>query len=206
MPTEDAPDSVAPQATPGQETNDRFHIRRPLGQGGQAETFLARDEQTQDQVVVKHLRLERAKDWKSVELFEREARVLAQLAHPSIPALVHAGVEDGPNDAPSFVLVHQYVEGKTLASVIEDGVIDESQARSIARDVLEVLAYLHARRPPVVHRDIKPSNLILRPDGGVSVIDFGALQSVLRSDATVGPTIIGTPVDADSTTLVHFGH
>jgi serine/threonine protein kinase len=193
MPTEDTPESVAPRATAEHEADERFHILRPLGQGGQAETFLARDEQTHHQVVVKRLRLERAKDWKSVELFEREARVLAQLSHPSIPTLIHAGVEDGPNDAPSFVLVHRFVEGKTLASVIEDGVIDESQARRIARDVLEVLAYLHARRPSVVHRDIKPSNLILRPDGGVSVIDFGALQSVLRSDATVGSTIIGTP-------------
>ena len=171
----------------------RFALLRVFKQDGPVETFLARDEQGGHLVIVKRLVLARARDWKRVELFEREARVLASLSHPSIPAFLHTGVFEQPDGMLSLLLVQQYVEGRTLEEFVQGQVADETFARHIARDVLDVLAYLQARRPPIVHRDIKPSNLIVRPDGGISVIDFGALQSVARSDQTVGSTIVGTP-------------
>ena len=116
------------------------------------------------------------------------------LQHPSIPAFVCGNVDHGPEcNSATFFLVHRNVKGEPLSRVVERSVVVEADARTIARSVLEVLVYLHGRTPPVVHRDIKPSNLVRRPDGGVSLIDFGALQQVRRSELTVGSTIIGTP-------------
>jgi len=166
---------------------------RALKQGSPVETFLARNELDGQKVIVKRVALADAKEWKCIDLFEREARVLASLSHPSIPAFLQSNAIEHPEGPLSLFIIQQCIEGQSLAAYAANHVVDEAFARRIAHDVLEVLAYLQTFRPPIVHRDIKPSNLILRPDGGISVIDFGALQYVVRSDQTVGSTIIGTP-------------
>lgn len=182
-----------PESAGESDLENRFEMIRQLKGGAQAETCLARHRTSQRLVVLKRLRLDAARDWKTVELFEREARVLAALAHPSIPAYQGGCVLEGPGESVSLVLIQDYVEGQTLHELVEREVMDEQQARKIARDVLEVLAFLQRQTPPVIHRDIKPSNLIRRPDGGISLIDFGAVQALRREGNDVGSTIVGTP-------------
>jgi hypothetical protein len=62
----------------------------------------------------------------------------------------------------------------------------------MAVEILDALRYLHERRPPIIHRDINPRNLICRPDGRWSLIDFGAIQRMLRDPVVGGSTIVGT--------------
>src|SRR6185503_314055 len=59
-------------------------------------------------------------------------------------------------------------------------------------ELLGVLDYLHSRVPPVLHRDIKPANLIVRPDGSIARVDFGAVRNVFRSPDEDGSTVVGT--------------
>jgi hypothetical protein len=142
-------------------------------------------------VALKELRLSRVDDWKVLELFEREARVLANVTHPAIPKYVdHFSLERA--DGPAFYLVQQLARGASIEQRVTGGWrADEAEARRIAEALLDVLHYLHARVPPVIHRDIKPQNVILGDDGKVWLVDFGAVRDVYRTTAG-GSTIAGT--------------
>ena len=129
----------------------RYRIVRVLGHGRTGTTYEAQptDAEGGPHVAVKELRLSRVDDWKVVELFEREARVLAQITHPAVPAYVdYFSVEDPAGSA--FCLVQQLAPGRSLHDLVANGWrADEGEAKRIARAILDVLDYLHARRPPV---------------------------------------------------------
>jgi len=172
---------------------ERFVIERPIGRGGQGQLYLATDARTGQRVAVKELLLRRAECWKRIELFEREGRALERIDHPAVPAYVealHEPAADGRLER--FLLVQEYVEGVDLSVRIAQGWrATEAEVRWLLASLLEVLDYLHNLAPPVVHRDIKPANIILRADGGLSVVDFGAVQLLAASDAS-GSTVVGT--------------
>ena len=129
--------------------------------------------------------------WKPVELFEREARLLRSLSHPGIPALLDSFEIDSATDR-VYVLVQQLAPGATLQSLVDSRAWrpDEPEIEAIALRLLDVLSYLHARRPPVVHRDLKPSNVLYdRASGMVTLVDFGAVRDGINAD---GSTMIGT--------------
>jgi hypothetical protein len=129
---------------------------------------------------------------KVVDLFEREARVLANLDHPGIPRFIdHFSLEvDGDT---RLYTVQEYVGGETLESLVRGGRhFTEDEARAICRDVTEILGYLHDRSPPLVHRDVKPSNVIVSADGAVHLVDFGSVRNVRDGDGVDGRTIVGT--------------
>lgn len=175
------------QATQPELGRDRYRIREPIGKGGQARTYLAEDAATGGQVVVKVLRLDRIDDWKATESFEREARALRSIDHPRVPDYVdHFQSHEREH---RYCLVQEYVPGEPLESLIEEGLqVDESEARRLARQMLDVLEYLHGLTPPVVHRDVKPSNILRRPDGEYVLVDFGGVRVVLpdeRRDSTI---------------------
>ncbi|HEY9604464.1 MAG TPA: ankryin, partial [Allocoleopsis sp.] len=94
----------------------RYRICAPLGQGGSGTTYLARDLECDRQVALKALSLRQITDWKRLELFEREARVLAQLNHPAIPRYLDYFHVDTPDDR-SFYIVQQLAEGRSLATL-----------------------------------------------------------------------------------------
>ncbi len=77
---------------PGEIINERYRILNTLGQGGVAITYEALDLQIDQRVALKALSLRRMGDWKKIELFEREARILSQLSHPAIPQYLEANV------------------------------------------------------------------------------------------------------------------
>jgi len=131
-------------------------------------------------------------EWKMLELFEREARVLSQLDHPAIPRYLDYFQIDRDRDR-DFYIVQQLVEGKSLAQAIADGWHgSEEDIKQIAEQVLDVLIYLHELKPPVIHRDIKPQNVILQPNRKIALVDFGAVQDTYRSTQVGGSTVVGT--------------
>ena len=172
---------------------DRFEVVGLLGRGGQAVTYLARDGADDGRhVVVKELSVRVAADWKSIELFEREAQILERLNHPAIPRYIDAFVVEDEGEDVRFLLVQEFVDGEDLGHFVERGGRwrQEDAARRMV-ELCEVLEYLHALSPAVIHRDIKPSNLIIDRGGVLRLVDFGAVQMVVP--ATVGgSTIIGT--------------
>ena len=157
---------------------------RRISQGPGTEVYqaLAPDDRP---VLLKRFSLQRAADWKELDLFEREVQVLRQLEHPRLPQLLAAGI-----DETGHYLISSWIEGSSLAEQIAAGRRwSEDEVRELARQLLGILIWLHDRQPPIVHRDIKPSNLLLGPAGELFLIDFGSV--LLRVDAG-GSTVAGT--------------
>jgi hypothetical protein len=181
-----------PRCQAGVRLHGRYVLRSVLGRGGQGRTFAAHDVERDRPVAVKELSLAHVRDWKSVELFRREATVLAGLDHPGVPRLVESFEEERAGIT-FFYLVLELCPGESLAAARARGARwNEAQARVLAGQVLTILEYLHGQSPPVVHRDLKPSNILVRPDGGVTLIDFGLVRDVARPEG--GSTMsAGTP-------------
>jgi len=170
----------------------RYRIVAPLGQGAFGTTYEAEDLTNYQRVAIKALSLSQLTDWKSLDLFEREARVLATLSHPAIPKYLDYFHEDTAEDH-QFYLVQELVVGESLADLVKKGWHgNEAEIKQIAVQVLEILDYLHHLSPSVIHRDIKPQNIIRRPDGGVFLVDFGAVQDDYRQTLIRGGTFVGT--------------
>lgn len=142
----------------------RYRIIEEIGMGSYGIAYMASDLQTGRSVVVKQGRTKRNG---SGVAFQREAAILRRLQHPQIPKLYDMFVEKGiPH------LVMEYIEGDTVETLIFDKgrTYTEHQSFCLLRDVLEVVAYIHAKG--VVHRDLRIPNILLC-GGAVFVIDFG---------------------------------
>ncbi|WP_158542570.1 serine/threonine protein kinase [Lujinxingia litoralis] len=156
---------------------ERFELQRLLGEGGFGATYVALDLESGRDVAIKVLHLERIEDWKALELFEREARVLKHLDHPRIPDYIDFISAESTGQA---YLAQELARGQSIGELLRDGRrFTEAEAKEVARQVLEVLVYLGGLRPQVVHRDLKPDNLLLDGDS-ISVVDFGAVREVAR--------------------------
>ncbi len=147
--------------------HDRYRILNLLGQGGFGAVYAAIDERLQRRVAIKQLL--RVNERISRQ-FEREAHLLANLVHPGMPR-----VTDHFSDQNGQFLVMDYVPGDDLAALLMDreGPFPVGQVLAWGYQLLDVLHYLHTRKPPIIHRDIKPQNLKLQDDGKIMLLDFG---------------------------------
>jgi serine/threonine protein kinase len=175
--------------------NQRYQLERQLGQNAGRETWLAKDLQKENElVVVKLLAFGGNVQWEDLKLFEREANVLKALDHPRIPKYRdYFSIDDR---SLWFGLVQEYIQGDSLREHIARGnKFNESQVKKIAIAVLEILIYLHELSPQVLHRDIKPSNLILNDSEGeelnIYLVDFGAVQDKASAEGK-SFTVVGT--------------
>ncbi|MFL5624372.1 MAG: protein kinase domain-containing protein [Ktedonobacteraceae bacterium] len=101
--------------------------------------------------------------------FLREALLLANLQHASLPAIYDYFIEEG-----YWYLVMDYIPGPTLSTYIQQHApLAPLEALNYAIQLCDVLEYLHKQSPPIIFRDLKPSNIILSPDGRVMLVDFG---------------------------------
>ena len=177
---------------PGEIIRDKYRIVGVLGQGGTAITYEAEDLTNNCQVAIKVLSLHQAMEWKVIELFEREAKVLASIYHPQIPNYIDYFYLDLDNNR-IFFFVQELILGKSLADLVKQGwYFQETEVKDIARQLLEILDYLHHLDPPVIHRDIKPHNIIRTDSGDIYLVDLGAVQDVYRNTLTRSGTFVGT--------------
>lgn len=168
-----------------------YQLLELLAEGTDTQTWRARPADSEQQVIVKILQLGLISDWQQLELFEREVRTLAHLAHPRIPALLDA-FELQNSQGLNYCLVTPRIQGQTLADKLKHNWLPtEAESIELAGQLLEILIYLHSFYPPVVHRDLKPSNLILDQQGQLHLIDFGSVLELL-SEGTGGVTMVGT--------------
>ncbi len=152
-------------------------------------------------LVLKVLRLANVDRWKAVELFEREAEVLQNLDHPGIPAYVdfRTDIEDlaesDETGAVTLTVRREWVPGESMQSRLDAStprpVLDAAELGDFLGEGLNILAYLHSQNPPVVHRDVTPEHWIAAPEGGLKLVGFGSLQSMLPQTRG-GSTFVGT--------------
>ena len=168
---------------------DRYVLERPLGRGGMATVYLARDLKHGRPVALKVLRPELASVL-GAERFQREIRTAARLQHPHI-----LSVHDSGHTAGQLWFTMPFVEGESLRERLRrEGQLPLDDAVRIAAETARALDYAH--RHGVIHRDIKPENILLTKDGDTLVADFGIARST-SPDAGQGLTAtglsIGTP-------------
>jgi eukaryotic-like serine/threonine-protein kinase len=165
-----------------------YRIERLLGRGGMGEVYLAYDERLERRVALKRIRADSRSDPRLRQRFRREARAAARLSHPAI-VQIHDILEDGSGDC----IVLEYVDGRTLSSVLASGPPQPSFALRLAREIAEGLAHAHAQG--LLHRDLKTENVIVTGDGHAKILDFGLARPVSSdSDSTLTAegTVLGT--------------
>ena len=165
---------------------DRYELGELLGRGGMSEVRAGRDLRLGRDVAVKLLTSAGAEGARLRERFEAEARAVASLSHPNVVLVFDSGEHEGVP-----FLVMERLPGRTLADELATGPLAPVRAVRVAKDVLAALDAAHAAG--IVHRDIKPSNVLLGPDGGVKVSDFGIAKTASAMTLTDDGTLLGTP-------------
>ena len=170
---------------------ERFSFSEEVhGTGGFARVIRGRDNVLERDIAVKVLNpLATEFSEPEQERFRREARILAKLSHPNIPAIYDVDFSPG-----KFLIVFQFIEGSTLRRIIEqEGRCQISEARLWFHQIASALEHAHGLT--VIHRDIKPENIIIRPDReSAYLVDFGiALSAEEARKLTRSGFAIGTP-------------
>ena len=170
----------------GQKINDRYQIIRLIGEGGMANVYLAHDTILDRDVAVKILRGDLAGDEKFVKKFQREAISASSLNHPNIVELYDVGEDNG-----EYFIVMEYVEGKTLKSLIKKrGALTLPEVVDIMLQLTSAIA--HAHDSYIIHRDIKPQNVLILDNGMVKITDFGIATALNNHELTETNSIMGS--------------
>lgn len=172
----------------------RYVVERTLAAGGQGVAYIAQspdlcctDSDKRDKkVILKEsvlpLFVDDQSRKKAIDKFEQEALLLKRLDSPHIVKLLDYFIEDHRT---YFVLEH--IDGLDLRKIVEtDGAMTSSRVLAIAKEMSDILQYLHGLSPPVVHRDFTADNLVLSSDSKLKLIDFEvAHEGIQKSTATV---------------------
>src|SRR5580693_2910562 len=162
------------ELTEGHLLDGRYRVKKVIGVGGMGRVYLSNDTRLANRpVAVKEMIVgDGIQEKKAIEDFTREANVLARLSHPGIPTLIDHFAENSRH-----YLVMEFVAGGDLQAVLDKlgpkGKIVEDRVLRWARQMLDVLDFLHAQKPPIIYRDLKPGNIMIDKDGRAMLIDFG---------------------------------
>ncbi|MCL1470702.1 protein kinase domain-containing protein [Argonema antarcticum] len=170
---------------------ERYRAIKVIGQSGFGKTILAveEDKPSKPRCVIQQF-LSQAQGTnnaqKATELFEQEAVRLDDLGkHPQIPELLAHFQQDNQQ-----YLVQELIEGPNLAQILEaKGAFNELQVRRLLSSLLQVLQFIHSHK--VIHYDIKPKNIILRRDGQLVLVDFGAAKYATVMTSAITGRVIG---------------
>lgn len=157
-----------------------YEIVRPLGEGGMAQVYLARDVRLGREVAIKVLDTTLAVRQGFKERFLREAQVAAALDHPNIVPLYDFGETEG-----HLYLVMPYVSGGSLQDLLRKAPLPVGDVVTYIAQMADALAYAHERG--VVHRDVKPANMLLHADGRLMLSDFGLAKILTPESRARGP-------------------
>jgi serine/threonine-protein kinase len=166
--------------------SDRYRLDSPIAAGGMGDVWHATDTVLGREVAVKMLHAGRAVDPLFRTRFLHEARAMAALHHPGV-----VDVYDFGQAGPDAYLVMAYVHGQPLDDrIAQAGRLSPAETMSIVAQAARALGAAHAAG--IVHRDVKPGNLIVQPDGGVVLVDFGIARSATSNTLTGVDEVIGT--------------
>lgn len=151
----------------------KYKILNKIGQGGMSVVYLAMNERANKQWAIKEVRKDGVKDYDVVRQgLIAETDILKRLNHPHLPSIIDVIDRDD-----TFLIVMDYIEGKSLDYWLKkDGAQPQEKVVEWAKQICDVLGYLHSRKPPIIYRDLKPANVMLKPDGQIMIIDFGTAR------------------------------
>jgi tetratricopeptide (TPR) repeat protein/predicted Ser/Thr protein kinase len=169
----------------------KYSLIRELGRGGMGVVFEAEDPDLRRRVAIKVLK-EEITDPTAAERMRREAAIAAQLRHPGIVAIHEVGQTKPETGHPLPFIAMDYVEGRTLADLLEEKKTARKDLLRILEDVSRAVAHAHAAG--VIHRDLKPANVIVEKSGRAMLSDFGIARATsFQTKITETSFIVGTP-------------
>ena len=173
----------------GEIIDGKYEVLREIGRGGMSVVYLAMDKRLNKQWAIKEFRKDKdnASNQVALAALLKEANLMKRLDHPTLPRIVDI-IDDNQN----VYVIMDYIEGESLNKVLDAyGAQPQEAVIEWAKQVSEVLDYLHTQNPPIIYRDMKPANLMLKPDGSVRLIDFGIARE--HKEGKAGDTeAIGT--------------
>jgi tetratricopeptide (TPR) repeat protein/predicted Ser/Thr protein kinase len=192
-PTGDIPDLTKTMETPTEELTrgstlaNRYEIIEELGKGGMGRVYRVEDTKLEQEVALKLIKPEIAKDKKTIERFRNELKLARNIRHKNVCGMFDLGEDKG-----AHFITMEYVRGEDLRSLIRRiGQLPIGKSISIATQICEGLAEAH--RLGVVHRDLKSNNIMIDREGNVRIMDFGIARSLESKGITGAGVMIGTP-------------
>lgn len=172
----------------GSLVDGKYKILNKVGQGGMSVVYLAMNEKANKQWAVKEVRKDGIRDFEVVKQgLVAETDILKKLNHPNLPSII-----DVIDTDESFIIIMDYVQGNSLNKALEEfGAQPQENVIVWAKQLCDVLNYLHTRTPPIIYRDMKPANIMLKPDGNVTLIDFGTAREYKEKNLA-DTTCLGT--------------
>lgn len=170
----------------GSLVDGKYKIVNKIGQGGMSIVYLAMNEKANKPWAVKEVRKEGVQDYEVVEQgLVKEIEILKQLNHPHLPSII-----DVIDTEDSFIIIMDYIEGNSLnVALAEYGAQPQENVIEWAKQLCDVLSYIHSK--DIIYRDMKPANIMLKPDGNVTLIDFGTARTY-KENNLADTTCLGT--------------
>lgn len=172
----------------GSLVDGKYKILNKVGQGGMSVVYLAMNEKANKQWAVKEVRKDGVRDFEVVKQgLVAETDILKKLNHPNLPSII-----DVIDTEESFIIIMDYIQGNSLNKALNEfGAQPQENVISWAKQLCDVLGYLHSRNPAIIYRDMKPANVMLKPDGNVTLIDFGTAREYKEKNLA-DTTCLGT--------------
>ena len=172
----------------GSLVDGKYRILSKIGQGGMSVVYMAINEKANKTWAVKEVRKDGVLDFEAVKQgLVAETDILKKLSHPNLPSIIDVIDTDD-----SFIIIMDYIEGNALSkSLKEFGAQPQEYVIEWAKQMCDVLGYLHSRQPAIIYRDIKPANIMLKPDGNIALIDFGTARE-FKEKNLADTTCLGT--------------
>lgn len=172
----------------GSVIDGKYKILNVVGKGGMSVVYIAMNERANKQWAIKEVRKDGMQSFEVVKQnLVAETDLLKKLNHPHLPSII-----DVIDCDDTFLIVMDYIEGNPLSKALEtSGAQNQDDVIEWAKQLCDVLGYLHSRKPPIIYRDMKPSNVMLKPDGNVMLIDFGTARE-FKYSSVADTTCLGT--------------
>ena len=172
----------------GSLVDGKYKVLRVVGKGGMSVVYQAVNEKANKIWAIKEVRKDGTQNFEVVKQnLIAETDMLKRFNHPNLPSIIDVIDTDD-----SFLIVMDYIEGNSLSKAIEtSGAQSQEDVIEWAKQLCDVLGYLHSQNPPIIYRDMKPANVMLKPDGNISLIDFGTARE-FKSSSVEDTTCLGT--------------
>lgn len=166
----------------------KYKILSKVGQGGMSIVYMAINEKANKTWAVKEVRRDGVLDFEAVKQgLVAETGILKKLSHPNLPSII-----DVIDTEDSFIIIMDYIQGNPLSKTLSEfGAQPQEKVIEWAKQLCDVLGYLHSREPAIIYRDMKPANVMLKPDGNVTLIDFGIARE-FKAKNLADTTCLGT--------------
>lgn len=165
----------------GQTVGGKYKILNIIGVGGMSVVYLAMNEIANKQWAIKKIRKKgNENDDIKAESLIMEIDLLKKVNHKYLPSII-----DIIENEDEIMIVMDYIEGNSLLKKVkEEKRLNQDDVIKWSKQICEVLEYFHSLKPPIIYRDMKPSNVILKPNGDITLIDFGTVREYKEDKET----------------------